>query len=177
MALDALAYTYTDRAHVEMVLSVAGVESRLDDDGDNFDNTTEALRMQDAINRATETINFYLWNRYSPDRIAQCSNLANQWAADLASYYLCRTRGNPVPESIIEAAREAEERLEKIYKGRFRLPGVPMRRNNGPTYDNLRIDVRYRFRVIRVEGNTSSQQPTTQPRDFDLNEAFGANEY
>ena len=172
MAPQALTTVYATQADVEQVLSVAGVLSRLDDDGDQAVNDTEQLRMTDAIARATETCNYYLYWRYDPTNLATYSNLVNQWCSDLAAYVLCRARGNPVPESLIEAAQEAEAKMTDIQRGRTTLPNVPMRRNQGPTWDNIRVDVRYRFKCIRVEQNTSSQQPTSRPSSPDWAEAF-----
>lgn len=166
-----LSYLYCTQADVENVLSAVGVQARLDDDGDGYVNTTEQARMTDAINRATETCNFYLYNRYTPQNLS-FSNIVNEWCSDLAAYVLCRSRGNPVPDAIIEAAQDAKDDMKEVLGGRIQLPAVPLRRWLAPTWDNIRVDLNYRFRVIRVEFNTSSQMPTTRPLNPDWADAF-----
>lgn len=172
MAPTPLAYVYCTQQDVNNVLSVNGVDILLDDHGDGAVNSVEQGRMTDAIARAAETCNFYLYWKYDPANLAAYSNLTNQLAADLAAYVLARARGNAVPQSLITAATEAKDMLNKIMLGRATLPAVPMRRWQAPTWDNIRVDMRYHFKVIRVEQNTSSQMPMTRPVNIDWAEQF-----
>lgn len=172
MTLASLTPVYCTQGDVVNVLSTNGISSLLDDDGDGQVNTTEQLRMTDAINRATETCNFYLYWKYDPTNLATYSNLVNQWASDLAAYVLVRARGNPAPESLITSAQEAKDMMTEIMKGRATLPNVPMRRLQAPTWDNIRVDLTYRWKVIRVEQSTSSQLPNTRPQNPDWGESL-----
>src|SRR5262245_20360010 len=87
------------KADVERVLSVLGVQLRLDDNNDGATDADEDLRMNDALIQASETCYYYLYQKYTPNAISR-SNLVNRWAADLAAYVLCGDRSDPAPESV-----------------------------------------------------------------------------
>ncbi len=120
---------------------------------------------------ATETANFFLYAKYDPSQLVQ-SNLVNRWTTYLAGYDLCTCRGNPVPESVVVQAEKAEEKLKAIYDGQHFLPGIGLRQNQAPTWDNLSADPRFQFRVIRVERRTSSQEPTRRPTIISYPDAY-----
>lgn len=172
MAPPALSHTYCTQADVEHLLSQAGVVMRLDDDNDgSASNPFELHAMQDSINDATESCNYFLFMKYDPANLAN-SNWVNRRATILAAYDLCGRRGNPVPESLAERAEKALEELEAVAEAYRLLPGIPLRRTCAPTWDNVRCDPRYNWKVIRVERNTSSPQTTSQPVNQDWMESF-----
>lgn len=166
-----LSYTYTTRAAIERMLSVAGVRARLDHDNDDLVSTDEAELSDDCVTEATETINFYCYAKYDPARLAE-SNMVHRWATVYGSYALCGTRGMDVPDIIQERIEKIEEKLEKVQLGRIFLPGVALRRNQAPTWDNIRCDPRFRWNVIRVQKRSSSKQPTDQPVRPDFGELY-----
>jgi phage gp36-like protein len=171
MAPEALAHTYTDRAAVERLLSAAGVRRRLDDGGDGQADAAESAALDDAIADATETVNYYLFSKYLPARLA-----ASPWvwrrATVLAAYALAQRRGNPAPEPLAERAERAVEELEALADGPRVLPGVPLRMTLAPTWSNVRVDPTRNWRVIRVERGRSS--PSRLPQTPDWGEAFSA---
>jgi phage gp36-like protein len=126
--------------------------------------------LDDAIIRACEEINKYCYKFYSPANLGT-SNLVQQWAIELACYYLSQRRGNP--ELFAKLYENAIEELKMVLKGEMELPGVPFRRTLSPKWSNIRADIlRYRFRVLRVERGTSDQRATTQGQDVDYAEQY-----
>src|SRR6185369_6058368 len=146
------------------MLSVAGVRSRLDDDQDGYVTAAEQARLTDIITDVSETVDFYCYDRYSQDKLAG-SNWVKARATELATHFLCTTRANPAPESVIERATKAEQWLEQVHEGRYRIPGCALRRSQAPVWSSLRADPRYNWKVLRVEqAYSSSDQTTTQPQ-------------
>ena len=163
MALTTRAYTYVTDADIDEILSANGVTARLDDDASGTISAAEELRRDNAQVLASETLDYYLYSRYAPNRLAE-SNLVNLWAAYYAAWHVCQARGNPVPKSISDYILDfIEPKLEDISAGRKFLPGVPLRRTQAPTWDNIRANPRYSFKVLRVERKTSSKEPTDLP--------------
>lgn len=162
---------YATVGNVQTILSNAGVSLRVDDDQDGQANAQEALRIPYALVFASERVNLYLWNKYDPS-VLGTSNLVNQWTAYLAACTLCMARGNPVPTSLQKMCEQAEKDMEKINLGKMQLPGIPMRRWKAPVWDNQRGVPFYRFRVLRTEIGTSSQQPNSQPVQIDITQAY-----
>lgn len=170
MALDSLTL-YCTEADVRRVSSSMAVDLRLDDDGDGTVSGDEALALQDALIDATETINFYCWQKYSPLSLSR-SNFINRRASVLAAYVLSRRRDNPAPEALETSAEKAIEELESVCVNGKLLPGVPLRRTLGPSWSNTRCVPGYTFRVIRVERNTSSRDRTAKPVVPDYREQY-----
>jgi len=162
MAPPARQYVYIDDDGLNAALSANGVLLRADDNQDGTVDPTEEMRITQAKNAASETIDYYCFSRYTPANLAN-SNLIYEAAKWLAAYQLCATRGNEVPESVIEQAEQWEEKLKAIQAGRGRVPGIPYRMSQAPAWDNVRVNVHYDFKAIRVERKTSSQVPSTFP--------------
>jgi hypothetical protein len=153
---------YCSQADMERLLSTAGVIAGADHDADGALNTMEQLVINDVINLASETINYYLYNLYDPANLAT-SNLVNRWSTILACYELKGERANPEPTTLTDWAADAEDKLQAIYDHRHYLPGIPLRRTFAPTWDIVRVDPRFSFKCLRVERNRSSQQPNALP--------------
>ena len=156
----ALAYTYCVQADIEQHISVLGVKLRIDDDDDGVLTTADQAGLTDAIDEATETINYYCYNKYAPSQLAT-SRFINRCAMILATYRLCTRRLNPVPESLIEDAAAVEEKLKEIRDKSAMVPGLPLRRVLAPVMSHTRIVPTYDFKVIRVERQGSSQHNRT----------------
>lgn len=154
----AISPAYTTRADVERMLSAAGVRLRLDHFGDGISTgATDANVMTDAVDMATETVNFYCWSKYEPSRLAT-SVLVNRWATVLAAYEVCMLRGNPVPNVLMQRAEKVETYMQQVADGPRVLPNVPRRRTGAPVFSNLRCDPRFILKVIRVERNNSTRE-------------------
>lgn len=166
MAPAARTYVYIDDDGLDNALSASGVDLRLDDDSGGTISAAEETRRTQAKNAASETVDFYCFDRYTQANL-YTSNFVYEAAKWLAAYELCATRGNEVPESVVEQAERWEEKLKAIHAGRARLPGIPMRMSQAPAWDNVRVDKRFDFKAIRVEKKTSSQTPTTMPVQTD----------
>lgn len=169
-----LPYLYCDQGDMERFMSVGGVYSRLDQDGDKvIDFATEQSFIQDCITEATETINFYCYDKYDPSILAT-SPWVNRKTTLFACYRLCSVRLNPVPDQLMEDAASTEELLEKIRDNGWKLPGVPLRRVLAPVMSLTRVvPWPYTFRCIRVERQNSSQyNRTTLQQNIDYQEAF-----
>lgn len=169
MAIATLEYTYTTQTYVEQMLSAIGVTLRLDDGGDGSVSAAEQLAMTDAIVEATETCNYYLAQKYTYADLAT-SNWVNRCATVLAVYVLAARRLDPIPDSIAERAEKYEEKLKEIRDKGGQVPGLPMKITMAPTGTNTRCDIRFNWRVIRVERGTSTKKSSTLPQRPDYNE-------
>lgn len=161
MTLPALPYLYCTQTDIENYLSAVGVKLRLDDDQDDIISTQEQEAMTDILAEATETINYYLFAKYTPAILAT-SWWVNRQATIFGSYRLCSRRTNPVADVVIEDVAKSEKQLEAISEGPKLVPNLPARMILAPHMSNTRCDPRYTFRVIRVERNQSSLWSPTQ---------------
>lgn len=171
--VQALPYTYCDQGDIERLLSPGGLYSRADENGSGIIGTTSQAVIADAINEATETVNFYCWNKHDFGVLAS-SVWVNRKTAILAAYRICSNRGNPVPDQLVEDAAKVEEDLTRVHDTNFTVPGVALRRQLAPVWSNTRVvPWPYQFRVIRVERNNSSQHnKTSLPQNVDYEEIF-----
>jgi len=160
---------YCTQADVEDVLSPLGVRLRLDDDRDDNVSDDEQHRMTACIARASEEINKYCWQKYTPESLAT-SNWVNQATALLAAVFLCRSRGNPIPESLIEERDEIKEELQEIKAGQLLLPNVPLRRRPSPKVSNVRVSAHFQYKAIRKERNCVSPDVDGLPQQPDYRE-------
>ena len=162
-----LSTTYCSVADVQRLFSSAGVTDYADHDDDGVADTDV---VEDCINQATEEIDAYARQRYEQAKLST-STLINRWCTVLAVYFLCMRRGNTVPQSI---ASETERILDpdsgllvRLSRGRYQLPGVPLREDLRPSWSNLTIDRRYPRSKTRVVRTNSSDSPTKLTRDFE----------
>lgn len=173
MALQTLAYLYCTEAEIRRYLGNLAVNLRIDQDEDAIiDPTVENPVIMDSRIAATETINHYCWNKHDPLYLSQ-SNWINRRAVWLAAYDLCSLRLNPVPETCMERALQAEEDLKPILEGHRFVAGIPLRRTLAPVWSNTRCDPNYTFRVIRVERlNSAQHNQTSLQQNRDYTEAY-----
>ena len=164
-------WLFCDKGDVERRLSAEGVLLRLDHDDDGTVSVAEEAGMADALSDAAETILYYCWAKYDPT-VLQQSAWINRRAVDFATYVLCGTRGNPIPDSVSKRAREAEKKLLEIRDGPGLVPACPLRRRMAPAWSNTRLDPRFSFKVIRVDPQTSSQASGLVPQVTDWQAAY-----
>lgn len=150
----------TDTTLVNQRLSDYGVRLRVDDDGNGSLSTAEQASRTECLTVGSETVYSYLYDRYDPAAVRQV-RLAWAWASDFACYELCRRRGNPVPENLIEHLERVEERLDRIRQGKENLMGCA-RRAYPVSVSNVRTVPVYNWRVVRVMRNLSSPLNTPQ---------------
>jgi phage gp36-like protein len=160
---------YASRTDLEHLLSVYGVDQRLDHDGSGGISAAEEAFLTDCLTEASETVNWYLFNRYDPVNLAM-SNWVARKTTILAAYRLTSSRGNP-PLFVEDAERALDDLERAVTDPRFGPPGVPIRPTCIPVFSNLRVDARYNWRCIRVEKNNSSPIPTKLRQNVDIIEA------
>lgn len=146
---------------MEEIFSSVGVEEASDhnDIGEADSDVVERART-----RATEEINRYCL-KYTAAQL-ETSSIVNDWCAWLALFYLCRYRGNPCPQSIVDEAVDIREQLEEIRAGVGVLPDIPMRADFRPSFSNVAIN-RSRRHPVRVDHETSDKVPTALPQNLD----------
>ncbi len=163
-----LTTTYCTLAELDRYLSANAVIDFADHDGDAAADTDV---VEDCVNQATEEIDLYLRQRYTPAALAT-STLVNRWCVVLSARFLCHRRGNPVPDSIERdyerIADPGEGLLVQVSEGRRQLPGIALREDLRPTWSNLQVDRRYRHSKIRVTKANSSDAPTKLTQDTTL---------
>lgn len=135
---------YCTVGDVSRMLSSAGATAFSDNDQDGLlDNDV----VEGAIAHAAEEIDFALHERYSSAALATSDHIA-RWSTVLACYFLCMTRGNPVPESLQREANrilfDENSNLSEIRRGNRVLPNVTPDRGQAPSFANMTIDRRFR---------------------------------
>lgn len=146
-------------------MSLAGVIAFSDHEqtGEENDDVIDDCREQ-----ATDELIGQLLKLYEPAELAK-SRLVTRWATVLACYYLCRTRGNPVPDSLHEAYDKLTMdggTLAKVLDNQFYIPDIARRGVSVPTFSNMTIDRRYRREKVRVIRSISSDISSKLDQDF-----------
>lgn len=169
MAPPALSYVYCTEQDLQSLLSPDGEIGRLDDQNIGVVNQTY---LTNAINWATERVNLYCLPRYNAIDLAQ-SWLVNNWAVICAAHWLSTRRGNPVPHSFDDLYEEAIEDMKLIQKGQAQIPNIGLRTSAWPAWSNVRVDVLYTLRKIRVERPISETKGTNP--DYYQSQDWAAN--
>lgn len=154
MATETLSNVYTSEAEMQRLLSLEGVELRLDDLDDTDDEQTEYLT--EVIADATDVINAYLLQTYSASTME-----TNRWIRSRATwigcYFLSQRRGNPPPEifetrysQITDVESGELYRAATNYKG-FRVPRLVPLSAPRPVVTNYKISDLYQTNKIRVK--------------------------
>lgn len=150
-------------ADLQRLFSSTGVTSFADHDQNGSDDSGVT---DDCINQATEEISLYTQKFYALADLVS-STLINRWATTLGVVFLCQRRGNPVPESLQSEFERIMQKLEQIAAGTLQVPGIAMRANLLPSFDNLTVDQRYPRSTIRVtQANSSENMPSTLSQDL-----------
>jgi len=158
--------TYCTQADIEALLSVTGVESRVDDDAGGSLSATETGYITSAIQWATAKVNDFCLALYTAADLAT-SWVINEVAIVLAAKWLSIRRGNPSPGSIADACKEAMERLEKIRNGGHPLADIGQRNAAWPAWSNVRVDPLNIVKKVRVERPISEPSATPYPQHRD----------
>lgn len=161
----ALTYLYTSRSEIDDLLSEYGVDLRLDDNDSNSIDTTESARLTtNGLNIATAKCNLYLLERYDASDLYE-SWIVHHWATVIAARWLCKRRGNPVPESLDDEYDEVIEEMTAVKEGDMSLGDVAQRESDQPTFSNVTMVDHYALRKIRVQRPISEQSPSAIPQN------------
>lgn len=159
----ALTYLYTSADEVSDLLSSEGVDIRLDDDADEFVDSSELLRLDPGIiNYATSKVNLYLGERYAAADLAT-SWQVHEWCTVIAAVMLCRRRANPVPKTLAKEQREAIEEMREVRVGDLSLSDIGERESSQPSLSNMTMDRRYHARPLRKQKSLSTPRTTPIP--------------
>lgn len=159
-----LAYLYTNNTEVCDLLSAVGVKWRLDNDQDSALQASETAILTKALSYGTGRCNLYLLQRYTAVNLADDWNVQS-WATIFAAVKVCRTRGNPVPKSLMEFAEEALEELMMVKDGDINL-SITEAITDLPAYSNGVLDDRYRVRKWRIQRALSDVTPGGPRQDL-----------
>lgn len=166
---------YCERGDVEAVLSAEGVEARLDDDTSGAETAAEQYVVTKFIAWCSSWLDMHLLPLYEAAGLA-ASVVVNEWCALLVARRLCRHRGNSVPQSLETACEEARKDVDAVRRKEMVLPDCHLRRRQGMTFSNVRVDCRYNLRRIRVERPLSDRMPTQYPQVVDRAAEFAPGE-
>ena len=160
---------YCSIAELDRFMSSAATDDFADHDADG---TADTDVIEDCINQATDEIDLYARQQYTPAVLAT-STLITRWCVVMAARFLQERRMNVVSESIVVQWDRIIANLEKVAENRLQLPGLAKRDDMRPTWSNLKIDRRFRHSKIRVTQTNSSNAPTKLTQDATLPHAHG----
>ena len=147
--------TYGTRAGIESIMSPATLLAHIDDDQTGTESAGETAHVTNAIERAAVRINMAVSRQY--DLADVTSNTWLVWANNvLAAEMLYARRGNPAPQSIMDAAKEIESLLTEIQWGRASLPEQVPSYDFGPAVTNFHVEPGRRIAPVRVSREEST---------------------
>lgn len=155
---------FCDKDDMERLLSLRGLIGR--SDHDDCGEEDDAV-IDDARQRASHEVAGMLYPKYAIDALAE-SELVREWTTVVACFYLCKKRGNEVPESLYEDYQSIIGDggwLDKSRSGKFTLPCVRQQDTNIPVFSNMTVDRRFRREKVRVVPTTSSPVRSTIEQD------------
>lgn len=154
---------YCDLRAVQRIMSVAGINLRVDDDPAVYPT---------VIDEASREVDLYLLHRYDEANLP-ASRWVEHCTATVAAWLFCTRRGNPAPTGIQKRYEHYLERLEKIASGLMHVPGLAPRRTDVPTLSNVRVrlDPFPRTVVERTRGG-SRNHPQDYTQHLDSREWF-----
>lgn len=151
-------FLFCSEDDLKAYLSETGFMSRTDDNNNatNVGDTLELAAIERALNFATLEVCKYIQRRYLPAQLAN-SELIRYFATLFGCAYLCRRRGNAVPESLAEELDLIISQLEDIRDGKLDVPDISERAPRGPLIVNLRADARYPRPMRRQDSQSSNR--------------------
>lgn len=162
MSLPAVpANLYTDRAGVELILGVCGVNLRINDSETTVVSADEENYLNYLIYTASQEIDMYLSNRYDP-AVMLTSWMIRNWCSIIAAYRVTMRRCGSPPVALQWEYEQTMEKLGLIRVGQLEIGGLASLATPGIAMSNLRIDPRFPTKQLRVEGQISGQQPNNQ---------------
>ena len=160
---------YCSIAELQRFMSSNATTDFADHDADG---SADADVIEDCINQATDEIDLYARQQYTPAVLAT-STLITRWCVVMSARFLQERRMNGVSNSVALQWDRIIELLEKVADNRLQLPGLAKRDDMRPTWSNLKIDRRFRHSKIRVTQTNSSSAPTKLTQDGTLPVASG----
>jgi phage gp36-like protein len=152
---------YTDRAGVELILGVCGVNLRINDSETTVVSADEENYLNYLIYTASQEIDMYLSNRYDPSVMLQ-SWLVRNWCSIIAAYRVAMRRCGSPPVALQWEYEQTMDKLGLIQVGQLEIGGLASLATPGVAMSNLRMDPRAITKRMRVEVPISGQQPNNQ---------------
>lgn len=155
-----------DKEDMTKVLSLHGIVAFSDHDetGEANDDVIDDCRGQ-----ATDEITGWLVPLYEANGLSE-SRLVKRWTAIHACVLLCKTQGNPVPDSLYDEFdrifKSPEGLVHKAKTGKFVITDARRTSTNVPSFSNLTVDRRYRYEQVRVTPQNSSPVPSQIEQDI-----------
>lgn len=155
--------TYCTRLSVESIISAPGLLALIDDDADGVESPAESQYVTDAIERAAARLNAQVGRQYVISELS--TNAWMKWAnATLAVMFLCKRKGNPLPESVQQDVKEIEDLAIEISWGRRSLPEQAPSFDHSAAVSNFNVEMAH-ANPIRVNSQESTRaQPVPQVR-------------
>ena len=154
---------YCDLADGQRVLSMAGVNARIDDD---------PLCYPYLVDEASRDMDFFLWPHYSEAALSSSRWVRFKTAVFLAVLF-CERRGNPVPKGLARKYNRTVLQLEMVQANQAQIPGLSRRRTSVPTLSNVRTRLDpFPRTVIERKRSGSANKPTDYPRHDDHSDQF-----
>lgn len=161
-----LSTLYTDQSSVEALLSVVGVQLRVDDDESGTISPTEQTWIDYSISFGTSFVNRYAAVHYDTSSLAGSWSVWN-WATIAASRWLCTRRGNSIPAAIAGWWEETKTELEQVRDRTMYIDDAALRNTASPVWSVLRLDGRYIIPQLRVIRSLSEPTPAQFPQNYD----------
>lgn len=162
---------YTDRVGVEAIMGQCGVDYKLDDDGTTVITSAKEQNLTYAINYASNRIDMYLANRYSPAVLAT-SWIVWHWASVIAAHTLSKRRCAGASVSLQAEFDQTMSELGQIKTGQLDLGNVPSLASPGASVSNVRLDPTFVTKRMRVEKSISDSTSTSAPVIRDIIDGY-----
>ena len=153
---------YTSREYVEAIMGVCGVNLRINDSETTVISAVEESYLNYAIYVASATVDMYLSNRYAPALMLTNMTVIN-WATIMAAYRVAIRRCGSAPASLQWEYEQTMDMLKQVQDGTLPISNIPSLSSPGASLSNVRLDPRFPFKQLRVEGQLSDSTPTRAP--------------
>ncbi len=139
---------------------------------DNGINIATNARVAKAISYATSRVKLYCCSRYDDSALATAWSV-NRWAMVLAAQWICKRRGQGVPDGIADDVEETMEELKAVKARALDIEDIATRTSSWPSWSNVSIDLTYEINRARVEQSSSEPTPTQYHQFQDWWDASG----
>lgn len=137
---------------------------RIDDDV-----TTAAI--DGVIRDASVEVYSYLGTLFDDATLA-ASEVVQLYATDIALWFLCARRNNPIPGTVQSRYDDAIQRLQAIRLGQMTLPDAAMSAGTAPSMSNQRVKMHPYPHVVTRDPTTGMVAPS-YPQRRDVNDPLG----
>lgn len=152
---------YCTLQQIERRASAEAVELRTDDD---------AGAINACIVEATIEVNGYCERGYSIVALA-ASNWASQRCLDIAMWFLCSRRLEPVPTTVQQRYDRALKELDEVSKGTRQISDAPQRKAGIPRLSNQTVKRYPHPHIVTTRHNSTGKPsgyiPPDDRRDYD----------